>query len=191
MASHHLIDAHLDGLAGRLPADAVDELADGLLETWHYHVNQGLTSTEAAHAAIAEFGTPTQITDAFVAHAPGRRIARTLLATGPIFGACWGTSLITAHAWTWPIPTAAAAAYASTVVTVVACLIVAATSQHNFRRTRLGNIGAAGLVALDTAMLAAVMLIAPTLVWPMAVAIPASLARIAVSLRHIPRAVTG
>lgn len=34
MASHHLIQEHLAELARHLPADTVDELADGLIETW-------------------------------------------------------------------------------------------------------------------------------------------------------------
>ena len=36
-------------------------------------------------------------------------------------------------------------------------------------------------------MLAAVALLAPTLVWPMAAAIPASLARNSLTLRSLPR----
>src|SRR5690348_7361163 len=109
MAGHHLIDDHLAALGTSLPADTVDELADGLTETWQHHLATGLTPTEAAHAAIAEFGTPEQITRAFVAQAPGRRTARLLLATGPIIGASWAASLVIAHAWTWPVPAAAKA----------------------------------------------------------------------------------
>lgn len=41
MAGHHqLIDAYLDEMADRLPVDAVDELTDGLLETWNHHLDQ-------------------------------------------------------------------------------------------------------------------------------------------------------
>ena len=185
MASHHLIDAYLDELAGRLPAGNVDELADGLVETWRHHLGHGLPPTEAAIAAIAEFGTLTEVTDAFVAQAAGRRTARGLLATGPIVGVCWGVSLIAAKAWTWPIPAAAAAVFAATLVSVVAALVVAASSRHNYRRTRLGHVGATGLVMLDLTMLTAVILVAPALVWPMALAVPASLARIAMTVRRV------
>lgn len=186
MASHQLIDTYLAELARRLPADAVDELADGLLETWHHHLDRGHGPTAAARAAIAEFGTTAQITGAFVAQATGRRTARMLLATGPIFGVCWGTSLIAAHVWTWPVPTAAAVGFAAALLAVVACLVIAATSRHNYRRTRLGDLGAAGLVALDVAMLAAVLLAAPAFVWPMALAVPASLARVGITMRRLP-----
>ena len=37
MASHQLIDAYLGSVAPRLPADTVDELADGLTETYRRH----------------------------------------------------------------------------------------------------------------------------------------------------------
>jgi hypothetical protein len=187
MAGHHLIEAYLGELAGRLPPDTVDELADGLRETWRHHLSRGLGPNAAAHAALAEFGTPAQVTDAFVADATGRRTARVLLATGPIFGACWGTSLIAARAWTWSIPVIASAAFAVGLVAVVGCLAAAATSRHDYRRTRLGDLGAAGLVGLDTAMIAAVLIAAPALVWPMAIAIPASLLRIAMTLSRVPR----
>jgi hypothetical protein len=108
--------------------------------------------------------------------------------TGPIVGACWGASLITAHAWTWPTPAPAAAWYAITLVAVAAALLIAATSRHSLRRTRLGAFGGIGLIALDAAMLATTLLTAPDFVWPMAAAIPASLTRIALTLRALPAA---
>jgi hypothetical protein len=83
MASHHVIEEYLDQLATRLPSDAVDELADGLTETWHRYLDTGVAPDQAAQAAIAEFGDARQVTAAFVAHAPGRRVAPVLLATGP------------------------------------------------------------------------------------------------------------
>ncbi|MET7970527.1 hypothetical protein [Micromonospora sp. NPDC005305] len=52
IASHHLIDAHLAILARRLPADAVDELADGLTETWQHQLAAGLPPADAARTAL-------------------------------------------------------------------------------------------------------------------------------------------
>lgn len=187
MAGHPLIDDHLAVLAGRLPADAVDELADGLIETWQRHLAAGMSATEAARTAIAEFGTGDEITRAFVAQAPGRRTAVAMLATGPAVGACWATCLIAAEVWTWPIAAAAIATYGAALLTVVVALVVAATSRASYRRTRLGAAGGIGLMLLDATMIAAVLLAAPTLVWPMAVAIPASLARIGLTVRRLPR----
>lgn len=55
MAGHHLIDAQLTVLATRLPAQAVEELADGLLEAYEARLADADPDV-AARAAIAEFG---------------------------------------------------------------------------------------------------------------------------------------
>jgi hypothetical protein len=187
MASHPVIDAYRARLARTLPSETVDELTDGLLETWEHHLTDGLRPEHAARAAIADFGDADRVADEFVAQAPGRRMARLLLATGPIMGVCWGTSLIAAKVWTWPIPPVAGAAYGTALLAVVAFLLVAATSRHSYRRTRLGLAGAGWLCVLDAAMIVAVATIAPTVVWPMTIAIPASLARIGFSIRSMPK----
>jgi hypothetical protein len=191
MASHQLIDAYLAGLARRLPADTVDELADGLLETWHHHLGDGLTPERAAHAAIAEFGAADRIAEEFVAQAPGRRTARVLLLTGPVMGACWGGSLVATKVWTWPIPPALAVAYAALLLATVALLVGAVTSRHSYRRTRLGGLAALVLIVLDAAMIGAVGVLAPTLVWLLAVAVAASAARIGWTISALPQALTG
>lgn len=186
MPGHVLIDTHLATLARHLPPDTVDELADGLAETYRQHRDRGLDPDAAATAAVAEFGSPAQIVAGFTRQAPGRRTALALLSTGPLFAACWGPSLVLSHAWTWPVPTAATVGFATVLIAVVATLIIAATSRRNYRRTRLAALGAGGLILLDAAMLAAVGLAAPTVVWPMALAIPASLARIGLTLHTVP-----
>jgi len=187
MPSHPLIDTHLAELGRRLPASAADELADGFAETYQHHLDGGLDQGAAAAAAIAEFGGVEQITAAFTRQAPGQRAARILLATGPAVGVAWGTSLLVGHAWTWPVPVPIRLAFALALLAVVAILATAASSRHSLARTRLAYLGALGLVALDTAMLAGVLLTAPALVWPMAVAIPASLARVGLTVRCLPR----
>jgi hypothetical protein len=191
MASHELIDTYLARLARRLPADTVDELTDGLIETWHHYLGCGLTRERAAHAAIADFGSADRVADEFVAQAPGRHIARLLLATGPVMGACWGASLITAKVWTWPIPASFGAVYAVVLISVVGILIAAATSRHSYRRARLGVAGALALVVLDVTMIATAVALVPMPVWPMALAIPASVARIGFTLQTMPKVLTG
>src|SRR6266508_2975648 len=62
MADHALITSHLAVLADRLPAEAVNELADGLEETFQHHLRRGLSRADAAAAAVAEFGRPEQVT---------------------------------------------------------------------------------------------------------------------------------
>lgn len=185
MARHQLIDRYLTALSAGLARPVVDELADGLTETWEHHLRLGLSADDAAKATIAEFGTARQVKDAFVDNASGRRTARLLLATGPIAGICWGATLITAKAWTWPIPHAATIAYGATLLATIALLLVAASTQHSLRLTRLGKIGAGSLLILDSAMLVAALHGAPHLVWPMAIAIPISMARIAFTAESV------
>jgi hypothetical protein len=190
MARHQLIDAYLASLARRLPTDTIDELTDGLIETWQHHVFLGRSPEAAAQAAIAEFGAADRIADEFVAQAPGRHTARLLLATGPVMAICWGTSLITAKVWTWPLQRPIAIAYGLVLLTVVLALLTAATSRHSYRRTRLATAGALALTGLDITMIAAVVTLAPQLVWPMVIAIPASLVRIGLTLHALPRPLT-
>jgi hypothetical protein len=188
MASHPLIDIYLRQLARQLPPDAVDELADGLIETWHHHQATGLAPADAAIAAIAEFGHPTHITDAFIQHGSARRTARQLLTTGPMVGLCWGTTLITMHAWLWPIPTTARIAFGLVLFATISALAVAAIGQHRYTRTRLAAAaGSMGLISLDTAMLATCALFAPAPAWPIAIAAALSLARLTFSTRTLPR----
>jgi hypothetical protein len=68
---------------------------------------------------------------------------------------------------------------------VVASLVVAASNRHSLRRTRLGLAGGSVLIGLDAAMVAAAVAFAPMFVWPMALAIPASLARIGLGLQML------
>jgi hypothetical protein len=187
MAGHELIDAYVSSIARRLPADAVEEVADGLTETYHHHLRTGLDPDAAARSAVAEFGTPDLVVAAFVDQSPGRRTARVLLCSGPPVGLCWATTLLAGHAWTWPVPVPLRIGYGLVLLAVVANLAVAATAHGSLRRTRLGAAGGLGLVVLDATMLAALAWIAPAFVWPMALAIPASLTRMAWTVRALPR----
>jgi hypothetical protein len=114
-------------------------------------------------------------------------MARLMLASGPLMALCWGPSLIAAKAWTWPVPRPAAAAYALAFFAVVASLLVAASSRHSVRRTRLGLAGGLGPHRTRRRMVAAAIAFAPVFVWPMALAILASLARIGLGYGCCPR----
>jgi hypothetical protein len=103
MAGHELIAAQLDILARRLPAQAVQELADGLAEAYEAQLAALGDPGAAARAAITEFGDAEVITAAFVRDSPWRRTAMALLATGPVMAALWAVTLISARMWTWPI----------------------------------------------------------------------------------------
>jgi hypothetical protein len=185
MADRDLIRSYLDELAHRLPPGAVEELADGLEETLQHHLRRGLCPADAARSAIAEFGRPTQVTSAFAHQSPGRRTAIALLATAPVFAVLWGTTLITAHAWNWQIPPGAAVVFGATLLAVAATLLAVAKS-NNPTTTRLAGPASVALMLLDLGMLAAIATAAPAVTWPMALAVPASLARTALAARNLP-----
>ncbi len=191
MAGHHLIDAHVAQLRRRLPADVVDELADGLAETYQRClVLDDRPDTAAAAAAIAEFGDPDTIVAAFVRQSPGHRAALTLLATGPAVGACWGLALLFGHAWTWPVPVPLRLTFGLALLATVIVLVIAAGSRFSYTRTRIAAAACLTLIILDLAMITAALLAATGLTWPMALAIPASLTRLTLTARAVPRILT-
>jgi hypothetical protein len=104
MSGPGLIDGYLAELSADLPGRIVEELADGLDETYRRYLGQGLAQDAAARAAAAEFGEPRVVMAAFTDASRGRRTARRLLAVGPGVGTCWAIVLITARAWQWPVP---------------------------------------------------------------------------------------
>lgn len=185
MPGNPLISAYLTALHRRLPPGPADEVADGLLEAYQHHLGHGEDTDAAARAAITETGDVTVITAEFARHAPGRRTARLLLATGPVMGACWGSALISARAWAWHVPAGARIAFAVALLAAIAGLALAAASRHSYRRTRLTAPAGAGLVVLDTAMITAALLAAPALTAALILAAAASTARIAYTIRSL------
>ena len=190
MASHHLIDAHLVQLRRRLPADLVDELADGLTETYRHHLAAGHPPPAAETRALAEFGDAETITAAFTRQAPGRRAALALIATGPAVGASWGLVLLLGQAWARQIPVPLRVAGGLALLAAIAALVTAATSRLSYARTRIAAAGALTLITLDLALITAALLVAPRLTWPMAAAIPASLTRLTLTARAVPGILT-
>lgn len=190
MAGHHLIEAYGATMARALPAPAAGELADGLAETYQRHLDRGLDPDTAAGAAIAEFGEPDVVLAAFVRQSPGRRVARTLLYCGPAVGACWALVLVAGHAWTWPLPVGLRLAFGMSLLAVIGTLAVAATARRSYRRTRVALAGGLGLIALDAAVLATVLLVGRPHVWALALAVPASLVRMVLTAGAVPRLLT-
>jgi hypothetical protein len=186
MAEHELIHDYLTTLARRLPPESVEELADGLEETFEHHLSRGLSPAAAASAAIKEFGPVAQVSAAFAHQSVGRRTALVLLATGPVFAVLWGTTLIGARAWTWQIPLGVGIAFGCALIAVAATLMTVARS-NDLAATRLTGPAGVVLILLDISMLAAVTIAAPTLTWTVALAGPASLVRILVTARNLPR----
>ncbi|GAA3209748.1 hypothetical protein ACFO1B_51825 [Dactylosporangium siamense] len=191
MAGHRLIDAAVTDLARHLPADAVDELADGLTETYLQHLSTGLDPDAAARAAIAEFGEPHVVIAAFVRQSPGRRAAQALVASGPAVGGCWAVAMVTGHAWNWPVPAPVRLALGLGFLAVVSALALAATARHSYRRTRITGAAGLGLMTLDAVVVVGAALLSLTVTWPLAIATAASLTRLILTARVVPRLLTG
>jgi hypothetical protein len=178
-----LIARYLDALAGQLPGPVVEELADGLEETYRRHLSLGLTPEAAAEAAVTEFGDPDLIAAEFARAHPARRAARRLLVIGPAVGLFWAIALITGRAWTWPVPLAARIVPGVTLLAVVALLAVAARGIRYRPVGRAGTAGCVGTAALDAFMIVGVLAADPAATWALAVAMTASAARLGLSAR--------
>ena len=176
------LERYLGTLSGQLPRPVVEELADGLEETWHRYLRLGLPPEEAAAAAVAEFGAPDVIAAEFARSHPGRRAARRLLAAGPAVGLCWAAVLVTGRAWSWPVPVPARIVPG---VALVAVMVLLAVAVRGIRYRSVGLAGAAGCIgtaALDAFMIIGVLAADPAARWA-AVAMTASAARLVLSVR--------
>ena len=100
------VNSYLAELKARLPGPAraragiVAELRSGLMDAADAHRSAGLPPAQAALAAIAEFGEPAQVADGFraeIAAGQARRVAASLLVTGPLVGLLWIATATTSH----------------------------------------------------------------------------------------------
>ncbi len=186
MAEPRLIRDYRAALARRLPEAIVDELADGLEQTYQHHLEAGLARSVAARAAADEFGDPDTIADQFAAGAPARRAARLLLGTGPLVGGCWATLLITLRAWDWPVPAVGRAGAALVLATVIALLVLAASTGSYRRARRAATLACLVLITLDASLGAAILLPAATHGWLLTLAVAGCL-RITFTARALRR----
>jgi hypothetical protein len=180
------LSGYLADLGRRLPARVVEELADGLRETYERQLSSGLSDTDAADLAVAEFGDVEQIISEFVRQSAGRRTAQALLKTGPLVGLLWGVALVATRIWTWSVPAPARFAFGAVLLVAIAALICAASSKDDLRRTRLAAYGGISLVALDVTMISAALLLAPTILWITGLAIAVSSLRSGFAIRTLP-----
>jgi hypothetical protein len=182
-----LIRGYLAGLAARLPAPVVEELADGLTETYRFYLSRGLAPEAAASAAVAEFGPAEEIADGFAQVNPARHAARRLLGMGPVVGACWVAALLTSRAgrgWAgWIAPGPAWAVAGLALAGLIGLLAVAALGGRYRLAAATGVAGCFGFAALDVALILSAIFVLAPVSWVTAVAIAASVARIAVTAR--------
>jgi hypothetical protein len=183
VAGNVLISSYLSGLRRRLPASLADEVSDGLIEAYQQHLASGQSADAAARAAVTETGDLARVVGEFTRQAPGRAAARALLAIGPVVGGCW----IATHWWTWPMPAAARLGFSAALLLTISGLVIAATSRHSYRRTRLTAVAGPGLVILDATVIIVALLVAPVLSWPLVIAVAASLTRMSLTLTALPR----
>jgi hypothetical protein len=180
-----LITDYLGVLAGQLPGPVVEELADGLEETYERHRGLGLAPDVAAAAAVAEFGDPQLIAAEFTRAHPARRAARTLLRIGPVVGCCWAAVLVTGRAWTWPVPVIAGLAVGLALVSCVVLLAVAVRGIRYRPVARAGIAGCAGFAALDATMIIGIIFADPALSSAAMIAMVLSAGRFALCLRML------
>ena len=77
-----LIRGYLQVLAAQLPGPIVEELTDGLTETYRSYRTLGLPADAAAEAAVEEFGSAQENLADFARVNPARQAARRLLGLG-------------------------------------------------------------------------------------------------------------
>ena len=184
---HPLLTHELALLARQLPTDVVDELADGLHQTYRHHLTRTRDPDLAATAAVAEFGDAHTLARAFTDESPGRRTSRVLLATGPLVGACWAVAFITGQAWTWPVPGLARAGVAATLVATI--LVIARLALGRVRYRSLQTVAAAAsalVLGIDATMILAVVTVAPTPTAPLGLAYTVSACRLVLTGRRLP-----
>jgi hypothetical protein len=191
MSGPGLIEGYLGELSADLPGRIVEELADGLDETYHHYLGRGLAHDAAERAAVTEFGEPRVVMAAFTDASRGRRTARRLLAVGPGVGMCWAIVLTTARAWQWPVPVVARVLFGIMLMAVVGFLAAAAVGRHYRPVCRAAAAGCIGTAIVDAVVTGTVLITAPALAWPIAVAVALSAGRSTFALRNLRHALTG
>lgn len=189
MADHRLIAAYRHDLLARLPAELAEEVSDGLTDAQEEYVRRGLSPDQAAAAAVAEFGHPGTVADAFRSASPVLRLARILIATGPVVGACWAAALITARAWDWSIPLAAPVLVGLLLAASVAMLATASLTPRYQSLRRAGFAGCFAIAVLDVTVITTAMLLALDARWLVAIATSLSAVRLTFVIGGLSRCV--
>jgi hypothetical protein len=219
-ASAQPIESYLTEVAAGLPGPArtragiVAELRGGLLDAADMYRRAGLAPPADEQAAVAEFGLPAQVAAGFrpgIAATQARRVAITLLATGPLIGLLWAVAARASHVgarlappWHWAgMPPAAPIAFpllaAVFLITVWTTLITLAATGRLTRwlphRPRLAlttaavaGFGAGTVDVILLALLASQLATAPAKLAaaPIALAAAASTTRLILA-RHAGR----
>lgn len=215
---------YLAEVAARLPgpararAEIVAELRGGLLDAIDAYVAAGMPPGKAAAAATREFGHPPEVADAFraeLAARQARRVATTLLGTGPLVGLLWVAAALASHIgvhhappWQWTgVPPGARVAFplfaaAGAMAVWTALFTIAATGRlsrwlpaqpaHGPASAAVAGYGAAAADVMLLALLASQLATAPARLAPLPVAAAAvaSLTRLTLAPRAARRCLT-
>jgi hypothetical protein len=188
MAGDDLISSYLDDLGARLPSGIVEELADGLIESYERIRQQGADDVAAAALALHDFGDADHLVAEFVRQSAGRRTAGLLLLSGPAIGLVWGMSLVVTRAWSWPIPLVARVGFATILVSTILALAIARLAR-TWRQASVAAYAATGLIVLDVALIGVALTVAPSVPWILSLAVAVSVTRSGLAARSIPRIV--
>lgn len=187
MTGAQLLEEYEASLSHRLPRHHVDEVLDGLCETYNAHRSEMADEDAAVRAAIRDFGDTDIIVAEFVRQSAGRRLARILLASGPLVGLFWAITLISDSGWTPHAPSPLLAGIASILVTTVVTLMATAVEATDYRRARTtARIGAVALLVLDVGMICAAVALSGSAMWALVVALAMSSVRAGFVLRSLP-----
>lgn len=187
MTGARLLEEYEAELSHRLPRHHVDEVLDGLCETYKVHLSELGDEDAAVRATIREFGDTDIIVSEFVRHSAGRRLARILLASGPLVGLFWALTPISEIAWTVQVPLALVVGVASVLVITVVTLIATAVEAIDYKRVRAtARIGAVTLLVLDVVMICAAVVLVGAAMWPLVLALAVSTVRVGFLVRSLP-----
>ncbi|WP_125810254.1 permease prefix domain 1-containing protein [Actinoplanes sp. ATCC 53533] len=206
-ATRARLDAYLGEIAARLHgpsrrrARILTELRDGLDEAVADQITAGLPAEDAVAVAIARFGTPAAVADAFAAEltiAYARRVLAWFVATGPMVGIWWlfllhpapqRGGLIALIAAIPVVPLAAAGLAAAAITFATTGRMMRWLPEASASRAAATVLAVAGLVVVGDVTIVGVYLCSGAPVQPLGlVAVTASLIRIGVSLLTVRRA---
>ncbi len=209
-------EEYLADVMTRLPGPArhragiIAELRAGLLDATDAYLGAGLSAEQAGRLAIREFGDPARVATSFhaeIAAAQSRKVAGTLLLTGPLVGLLWiatalGSHLDVSFIMPWhhagsPATSAGLLLVAAAVAVTVCAATVSLGSTGRLTRwlpdrprraptaSAIAGFGAIGADGLGLAFLAAQLVVAPGRLSPAlaCAAAAASLARVLMARR--------
>lgn len=167
----------------RWRSDVLAELRDGLSEAADAYRSTGASPGEAAARATAQFGAPSLVAAGFAAVGAAnlaRRVARLVLASGPVAALCWVAAMAASGiapwnaglVWPWRVLPVVGVVVALAVNAALLALAMTGRVAHRWGAARPRLAPAAAVVATGACAVADVVMLAATGVWLIASAVP-------------------